>query len=69
MTKVKSAKLGKTGETRSFRQDEFRVRFTDLAAEPPDFPLTIIAIECESEPTRDIDFVKKQAAYECIRTP
>jgi len=50
MTKVKSAKLGKTRETRSFRQDEFRVRFTDLAAEPPDFPLTIIAIECESEP-------------------
>jgi len=59
MTKVKSAKLIKTGENVSFKQDEFRVRFTDLPRKAPDSPLTTIAIECESEPAQDTDFVRK----------
>jgi alpha-L-fucosidase len=59
MTKVKSAKLVKTGEAVAFKQDEFRVRFTDLPAEAPDYPITTIAIECESEPKQDTDYVRK----------
>lgn len=59
MTKVKSAKLVKTGETVPFKQDEFRVRFTDLPMEAPDYPVSTIAIECESEPRQDTDFVRK----------
>ncbi len=59
MTKVRSAKLVKTGKAVPFKQDEFRVRFLDLPAEAPDYPITTIAIECESEPTQDTDFVRK----------
>lgn len=59
MTKVKSAKLVKTGAAVPFKQDDFRVRFTDLPAHAPDFPVTTIAIECESEPTQDTDSVRK----------
>jgi alpha-L-fucosidase len=59
MTKVKSARLLKTGESVPFKQDEFRVRFTDLPAEAPDYPITTITIECESEPRQDTDFVRK----------
>ncbi len=59
MTKVKSAKLLKTGESIPFKQDEFRVKFTDLPMEAPDYPVTTIAIECESEPQQDTDFVRK----------
>jgi alpha-L-fucosidase len=59
MTKVKSARLLKTGESVPFKQDEFRVRLTDLPLEAPDYPITTIAIECESEPTQDTDFVRK----------
>jgi alpha-L-fucosidase len=59
MTKVKSAKLVKTGASVPFKQDEFRVGFTSLPSTPPDHPITTIAIECESEPTQDTDFVRK----------
>jgi alpha-L-fucosidase len=59
MTNVKSAKLVKTGASVPFKQDEFRVRFTDLPMKAPDTPVTTIAIECESEPTQDTDFVRK----------
>jgi alpha-L-fucosidase len=59
MTKVKSATLVKTGESVPFKQDEFRVRLSDLPAEAPDYPVTTLAIECESEPKQDTDFVRK----------
>ena len=62
MTKVKTAKLVKTGAPVAFKQDEFRVRFTDLPTQPPDYPVTTIEIECESEPTQDMDFVRKNKA-------
>jgi alpha-L-fucosidase len=58
MTKVKSAKLVKTGQSVAFTQDDFRVRFTGLPMEAPDFPLTTIAIECDSEPRQDTDYVR-----------
>ncbi|MGB6193010.1 MAG: alpha-L-fucosidase [Terracidiphilus sp.] len=59
MTKVKSAKLVKTGNAVPFKQDEFRVRLTDLPKDAPDYPVTTIEIECESEPRQDTDFVRR----------
>jgi alpha-L-fucosidase len=58
-TKVKSAKLLKTGAALKFMQDDFRVRVIDLPMKAPDFPVTTIALECESEPTQDTDYVRK----------
>jgi len=58
-TKVKSAKLVKTGAELKFAQDDFRVRVLDLPMKAPDFPMTTIALECESEPTQDTDYVRK----------
>jgi len=58
-TRVKSAKLVKTGAVLKFSQDDFRVRVIDLPAKAPDFPVTTIALDCESEPTQDTDYVRK----------
>jgi len=58
-TKVKSAKLVKTGAILKFTQDDFRVRVLDLPVKAQDFPVTTIALECESEPTQDTDYVRK----------
>jgi alpha-L-fucosidase len=58
-TKVKSAKLIKTGAGLKFTQDDFRVRVLDLPVKAPDFPVTTIALECESEPMQDTDYVRK----------
>jgi alpha-L-fucosidase len=58
-TKVKSARFLKTGETVTVSQDPYRVHLTGLPAKAPDFPTTTIALECESEPTQDTDFVRK----------
>jgi alpha-L-fucosidase len=59
-TGVKSARLLASGQQVKFQQDRFRVRFTGLPAEPPDHPVTTIAIECESEPVQDTDFVRRE---------
>ena len=59
-TGVKSARLLASGQSVKFEQDRFRVRFTGLPAEPPDHPVTTLAIECESEPIQDTDFVRKE---------
>jgi alpha-L-fucosidase len=58
-TKVKSARLLKTGEAVTVTQDPYRVHLTGLPAKAPDSPVTTIALECESEPTQDTDFVRK----------
>lgn len=57
-TRVKSAKLLKTGADVKFTQDDFQTKFTGLPAKAPDYPVTTIAIECESEPTQDTDYVR-----------
>jgi alpha-L-fucosidase len=53
MNKVVSARLLKTGRKIAFTQDGFQTKFTGLPAEAPDFPVTTIAIECDSEPHQD----------------
>jgi alpha-L-fucosidase len=53
-TKVKSARLLKTGEKVQFTQDDpLRLRLTGLPVEAPDTPTTVIEVECESEPIVD----------------
>src|SRR5262249_50768297 len=58
-SKVKSVKLIKTGQPVVFSQDDFRVRMTGLPMEAPDSPLTTLAIECETEPHQDTDYVRE----------
>jgi alpha-L-fucosidase len=65
-TGVKSARLLASGQSVKFEQDRFRVRFTGLPAEPPDHPVTTLAIECESEPIQDTDFVRRERPREGV---
>jgi alpha-L-fucosidase len=58
--RVKAARLLATGQSVKFQQDRFRVRFTGLPAEPPDHPVTTIAIECDSEPMQDTDMIRSE---------
>lgn len=58
-TKVKSAHLVKTGADVKVIQDEFQTKLTGLPEHAPDTPITTIALECESEPIQDTDFVRR----------
>jgi alpha-L-fucosidase len=58
-TKVKSARLFASGQKVDFVQDDISVRFTGLPQDAPDRPVTVIAAECESEPTIDSSYVRK----------
>ena len=51
-TKVISARLVATGEKLIYQQDKYRLLFTGLAGTPPDKPVTVIEVECESEPAQ-----------------
>lgn len=57
---VKSARFLASGQSIKFQQDRFRVRFTGLPVEPPDRPVTTIAIECDSEPLQDTDMIRRE---------
>lgn len=57
---VKSARFLVSGEKIAFHQDPYRVRLTGLPAEAPDHPVTTLALECETEPTQDTIFVRKE---------
>jgi len=58
-TKVKSARLLKTGADVKVTQDEFQTKLTGLPEHAPDTPITTIALECESEPIQDTDYVRR----------
>ena len=60
MAPVKSARLLATGQDVKFEQDRLRVRFLNLPANAPDSPVTTIAVECESEPKQDNEFVRRE---------
>ena len=62
--KVKSAKLLATGQAVKVQQDEFRTHLTGLPQKAPDEPVTVIELECESEPAQDTDFVRKNRKRE-----
>lgn len=63
---VKSARLLASGREVKFQQDRFRVQFVGLPSEAPDHPITTIAIECESEPIQNTDFVRKERPREGV---
>jgi alpha-L-fucosidase len=57
-TRVKSAHLVKGGTEVKFTQDDFQTKLIGLPERAPDSPVTTIAIECESEPVQDTDYVR-----------
>jgi len=59
-TKVNSAKLFTTGQKLEMKQETFRVQFTGLPEKAPEEPITSIAVECESEPVQDIEWIFKE---------
>src|SRR5260370_15536966 len=65
-TPVKSARMLASSKKVDFEQDPYRVRFTGLTAQPPDHPVTTIAMECESQPTHDSIFVRKEKTRACV---
>jgi alpha-L-fucosidase len=52
-TKVKSARLLKTGQNVQFRQDDYSLQLIGLPLQAPDSPVTVIEVECEGEPSVD----------------
>ena len=65
-TKVKSARLFKTGQKVDFHQDGFRVQFTGLPEKAPDELASVIEVEFESEPKQDMEFVRKEKKREGV---
>jgi alpha-L-fucosidase len=47
---VKAARLLKSGEKVLFTQDDFSLRLMSLPVAAPDFPSTVIELECDAEP-------------------
>lgn len=57
--KVLSAKLFASGKPVAFEQGDQYVRFTGLPIAAPDHPVTVLAIECDAEPTVNHNDVRK----------
>ncbi len=57
--RVKSARLLVGGRPLQFQQDDFRLHITGAPATAPDQPVTVLAIECDSEPTQDMPHIRK----------
>lgn len=60
MSKIKSASLLSTGQKVAFEQSTYRVSFTGLPEKAPDYPITTLVIECDSEPRQDELFVRRR---------
>ena len=58
--KVKSARLLKTGAEVKFEQNEISTRFIGLPVPAPDNPVTVLEVECESEPSVDHNALRAQ---------
>ena len=58
--KVKAARLFASGQKVDFHQDEMRLSLTGLPEKAPDDPVTVIAVECESEPRIDPTYVRRE---------
>ena len=57
-TSVKSARLLANDQEVKFTQDKFQTKLIGLPVSAPDHPVTTIALECESEPTQDTQYVR-----------
>ncbi len=58
-TKVKAVKMYTTGKPLEFKQGEFRLQVLGLPGDPPENPVTTLALECESEPVQDNLWVRR----------
>jgi alpha-L-fucosidase len=58
--KVKSAKLLRTGARVGFEQYEFTVRFTCLPSDAPENPVTVLEVECDSEPAINHESIRSK---------
>jgi alpha-L-fucosidase len=56
--KVTRARILKTGQQAHVTQDGFQTKLAGLPVAAPDFPVTTIAIECDTEPTQDNIYVR-----------
>jgi alpha-L-fucosidase len=65
-TKAKSARILKTGQQLAIAQSRFQTRITGLPLDAPDFPVTTLIIECESEPTQDTMAVRREMPREGV---
>jgi alpha-L-fucosidase len=59
-TKVNSGRLFVSGQNVNFKQDDFRLRLTGLPEKAPDDPVTVLALECQTEPIQDNIYVRKE---------
>ena len=57
-TKVKSARILRTGRKVRIAQDRFQLKLLDLPAGPPDDPVTVIELRCASRPKQDPTWVR-----------
>ncbi|MFZ0270293.1 MAG: alpha-L-fucosidase [Acidobacteriaceae bacterium] len=57
-TRVRSARMLKSGAPVTVSQDDFQTKLSGLPEKAPDWPVTTIEIECESEPVQDTDYVR-----------
>lgn len=57
---AKSVRLYATNQKVDFKQDPYQLHLYNLPQQAPDYPLTTLAIECDSEPTQDDIFVRKE---------
>ncbi|HEV1993498.1 MAG TPA: alpha-L-fucosidase [Candidatus Acidoferrum sp.] len=57
--RVKSARLFASGKKVDFRQDDVSTQFVGLPAAAPDSPVTVIEVECDSEPRVEGAYVRE----------
>jgi alpha-L-fucosidase len=64
--KVLSARLYTTGQAVKFEQQDFRVRFAGLPGSAPDPVATVVAVECDGEPTQDQNAIRTSRKRERV---
>jgi alpha-L-fucosidase len=64
--KVLSAKLYPSGQPVQFHQEDFRVQFLGLPAISPDPLVSVIEVECDSEPNQDMLSIRKNRKRESV---
>jgi len=57
---ARSVQLYATKQKVDFKQDPYQLHVYNLPQQAPDRPVTTLAIECDSEPTQDNIFVRKE---------
>jgi alpha-L-fucosidase len=56
--KVLSAKFYPGGQAVKFEQQDYRVRFIGLPVSAPDPIATVLAVECDGEPTQEQNAIR-----------